>query len=390
MKTEKTMTGSWFRSEKIKTILLETGAGEVPEEFRELVLKEEESVVRKQVNPLGNERGLTVVSNGEQRKSGYTTFVKSRFEGFDSEKIVSPMVSNAMLEELKIAKNPLYDIFKNNPEQLLGHPQLKSRIWYNGQKKAMMEAKDLKKIGKDNGVSKVFVNSPSPGVLAQFLTPGTYYRDYFDFIEDLSREMSKEYETILSVDGVQLQIDAPDLTHERHYKKSEETERKSALRAKIDSINMAISGKDPERIRVHYCYGNYNAPHKIDPPLENFLNELLSLNSNVIVAELANPRHEGDAMILRKYAHEFGWPKQKKIAVGVIDVKTPFVETPETVALRLARIAEIDEIGPERVMAGTDCGFETFSSLDNVSEEVALMKLDAMAEGSALFDNMYR
>lgn len=390
MKTEKTMTGSWFRSEKIKSILLETGAGEVPEEFRELVLKEEESVVRKQVNPLGNERGLTVVSNGEQRKSGYTTFVKSRFEGFDREKIVSPMVSNAMLEELKIAKNPLYDIFKNNPERLLGHPQLNSRIWYNGQKKAIMEAKDLKKIGKDNGVSKVFINSPSPGVLAQFLTPGTYYRDYFDFIEDLSREMSKEYEAILSVDGVQLQIDAPDLTHERHYKKSEGTERKSALRAKIDSINMAISGKDPERIRVHYCYGNYNAPHKIDPPLENFLNELLSLNSNVIVAELANPRHEGDAMILRKYAHEFGWPKQKKIAVGVIDVKTPFVETPETIALRLARIAEIDEIGPERVMAGTDCGFETFSSLDNVSEEVALMKLDALAEGSALFDNKYR
>ena len=41
-------------------------------------------------------------------------------------------------------------------------------------------------------------------------------------------------------------------------------------------------------------------------------------------------------------------------------------------------------------MAGTDCGIETFSSLDNVSEEVALMKLDALAEGTALFDEMYR
>jgi 5-methyltetrahydropteroyltriglutamate--homocysteine methyltransferase len=390
MHTEKTMTGSWFRSEKIKSILLETRAGEVPTKFREIVLEEENKAVQKQVDPMGKGRGLTVVSNGEQRKSGYTTFVKSRFEGFDGEKIVAPVVSSAMLEELRIARSPIYDIFKNNPEKLLGHPQLNDRISYNGQKKAELEAKDLKKIGRDNGVSKVFVNSPSPGVLAQFLTPGTYYRDYYDFIEDLSREMSKEYEAILSVDGVQLQIDAPDLTHERHYRKSEETERTSALNARIDSINRAISGKDPERIRVHYCFGNYSAPHIIDPPLENFLHELLSLNSNLIVAELANPRHEGDAMIFKRYVKEYGWPKEKKIAVGVIDVKTSFVETPETVALRLARIAEIDGIGPERVMAGTDCGFETFSSLDNVSEEVALMKLDALAEGTALFDEMYR
>ena len=54
---------------------------------------------------------------------------------------------------------------------------------------------------------------------------------------------------------------------------------------------------------------------------------------------------------------EYGWPKNMKFAVGVIDVKSPFIETPEAVSQKLHNVSDIDDIGEERVLGGTDCGF---------------------------------
>ncbi len=72
-----------------------------------------------------------------------------------------------------------------------------------------------------------------------------------------------------------------------------------------------------------------------------------------------------------------------KLAAGVIDVKTPIVETPETVAMRLAFLASMDKLGPERVLGGTDCGFETFAGMGNVPKVVGLQKLKSLSEGAA-------
>ena len=72
------------------------------------------------------------------------------------------------------------------------------------------------------------------------------------------------------------------------------------------------------------------------------------------------------------------------IAVGVVDVKTPFVETPETIAARLERFGRIEGFDPKNLLGGTDCGFQTFLGFDNVTHEVALHKLEALGKGAAL------
>ncbi len=62
---------------------------------------------------------------------------------------------------------------------------------------------------------------------------------------------------------------------------------------------------------------------------------------------------------------------------------TNFVEHPEVVADRLRRIAEV--LGdPSRLIAGTDCGFDTSAGMGRVSEDVVWAKLAAMAEGARL------
>ena len=57
---------------------------------------------------------------------------------------------------------------------------------------------------------------------------------------------------------------------------------------------------------------------------------------------------------------------------------------PETVNLKLQNLADIDDIGPERVMGGTDCGFETFAGLGSVTRNIALKKLESLAKGARL------
>jgi 5-methyltetrahydropteroyltriglutamate--homocysteine methyltransferase len=71
------------------------------------------------------------------------------------------------------------------------------------------------------------------------------------------------------------------------------------------------------------------------------------------------------------------------VVAGVIDPLTNFIEHPEVVADRLENVARV--IGdPTRLMAGTDCGFDTSAGRGRVPEDVVWAKLAAMAEGAKL------
>jgi 5-methyltetrahydropteroyltriglutamate--homocysteine methyltransferase len=67
----------------------------------------------------------------------------------------------------------------------------------------------------------------------------------------------------------------------------------------------------------------------------------------------------------------------------VIDPLTNFIEHPEVVADRLENVAR--SIGdPTRVLAGTDCGFDTSAGRGRVTEDVVWAKLAAMTEGARI------
>ena len=64
---------------------------------------------------------------------------------------------------------------------------------------------------------------------------------------------------------------------------------------------------------------------------------------------------------------------------GVIDSVSNFVEHPALVAERICRFADI--VGRERVLAGADCGFGTFTGFGRVQSEIVYAKLGTLAEG---------
>jgi 5-methyltetrahydropteroyltriglutamate--homocysteine methyltransferase len=69
------------------------------------------------------------------------------------------------------------------------------------------------------------------------------------------------------------------------------------------------------------------------------------------------------------------------LVVGTIDTTTNYVEHPEVVADRIERV--VNAVGdPRRVLAGTDCGFDTSAGLGTVAEEVVWEKLKALRAGA--------
>src|SRR5215471_15399085 len=94
---------------------------------------------------------------------------------------------------------------------------------------------------------------------------------------------------------------------------------------------------------------------------------------------MANPRHAHEHRSFSK----FPLPKDWSLVDGVIDTTTNYVEPPEVVAERIETAAKA--VGdPRRVLAGTDCGFDTSTGFGVVAEEIVWEKLRALAEGARI------
>ena len=378
-----TMTGSWFRPKEIASLLVQSPTGELGPEHGQLVEEAERTAIREQLHPHGSQVGLTFVSNGEQRKAGYTNFLPNRFDGFSKTERTGMQFPPVLIQEFQESNPALLQALQGQQGGPFVAPAIESRLVYRGASLAQEEARQAARLAKEEKAPRIFVPSPSPGVTTIFFPRSGVYATHRDYLFDLAKELRKEYQAILSVDGVDLQIDAPDLAMGRNTA-SWGADFYDLLPQHVDAINEAIAGLPRDRIRVHYCYGNYLASHRNDPEYARVLREIVRLKAGTIVGEAANPRHEGDALILEDYVKEHGWPQGLRFAVGVVDVKTPFVETPETIAARLERFGRIEGFDPKNLLGGTDCGFQTFLGFDNVTHEVALHKLEALGKGAAL------
>jgi 5-methyltetrahydropteroyltriglutamate--homocysteine methyltransferase len=130
-------------------------------------------------------------------------------------------------------------------------------------------------------------------------------------------------------------------------------------------------------VRLHVCWGNYEGPHDCDVPLADILPAILEANVGCLSLPFANPRHAHEYRLMRHLAGD------QLVIAGVIDTQTNYVEHPEVVADRIERVAAA--VGePRRVLAGTDCGFDTSAGMGRVAEEVVWAKLRALTEGARI------
>ena len=113
--------------------------------------------------------------------------------------------------------------------------------------------------------------------------------------------------------------------------------------------------------------------------LATILPELYRANVGALSIEFANPRHQHEYAALR----ENPLPPHMLLMPGVLDTTTNIVEHPEIIARRLEEAVAV--VGDrERVIAGTDCGFDTSAGRGRVAEDVVWAKLAALAEGARI------
>jgi 5-methyltetrahydropteroyltriglutamate--homocysteine methyltransferase len=219
----------------------------------------------------------------------------------------------------------------------------------------------------------------SPGIVASAMQ-NQHYGTQEEYVHAVGAAMATEYRAIVDR-GLLLQIDAPDLAMERHTLFADRPleDFLAWVELVVGAVNLALDGVDPHDVRLHVCWGNYEGPHTHDVPFEAIQPILYTADVGGFVVSMANPRHEHEHHRFR----ERPLPDDAVLVAGVIDTTTNYVEHPETVADRILRA--VDAVGdPTRVIAGTDCGFDTSAGIGDVAPSLVWEKLKALRAGADL------
>ncbi len=324
------------------------------------------------------EAGVDVANNGEQQREAFFLYLRHRLSGIGGQwkrpargdVAQYPDFAEAMANALdgKVAVSNM------DPPMAIG------AIAHEKPEACEAECADfdaaLAAIGRPFAGS--FLTAPSPGIVAAALK-NMHYDSEEAYLDALAGALRVEYETILA-HGHTLQLDCPELGLEGHLTYTDRPKEFLAfVERAIAAIAKGIDGLPAERIRLHLCWGNYEAPHDRDTPLADIWGIVKQAPVGGFVLPFANGRHAHEWRVLRDSP-----PADNQfIAAGVIDNLTNFVEHEQVVADRIETIARA--LGdPARVMATTDCGFDTSAGMGRVAPSVVWAKLRAMADGARL------
>ncbi len=377
-----THTGSLPRPPELTRLFVRRARGESvdPAELERLGQAALRGIVRKQADA-----GTDIGNNGEQQREGFFLHIRHRMSGF-----------GGSWQRRTRADALHYPVFKQMMEQQLAAREAVSNM---GPPKAIGEVRSLGTAAIENECAdfqtaldetgahfaEPFLTAPSPGIIA-----GAMKNEYYDseeaYLNALGAALKGEYETIVDR-GFLLQLDCPDLALERHlsYQDRPLGDFLGFVERVVATINTALENIPRERVRLHVCWGNYEGPHDCDVPLADILPIIQKADVGGFFFPFANPRHAHEYRVFEKLP----LADDQLIIAGVIDSLTNFVEHPEAVADRIERVAAA--VGdPHRVIAGTDCGFDTSAGMGRVAEDVVWAKLKALAEGAKIASDRLR
>ncbi len=187
--------------------------------------------------------------------------------------------------------------------------------------------------------------------------PGTAYPDPADLVRALARRLNAEARLLAAAGATFLQVDEPFLAGYPE---------QAALA--VEAVNIVTEGV-PATWALHVCYGNRYARPSWEGHYDFLFPAVLAARVDQLVLEFAR-KGLADLRLIRDH----DWPKS--VGLGVIDVKSPAVESPELVAARIRHALQY--VTPEKLMINPDCG------LRHLAPDVARRKLRAMVAGAAV------
>src|SRR4029077_18714135 len=323
------------------------------------------------------ECGIEIVTDGEYSKPGFFTYIRERFDGFESRP-----KQKLILFQQEVSAFPEYyaQYFK---EAMMGGAILPivpvvctAPVKYRGETKLQMDIANVKAAAKAAGVPDhhVFLPATAPSGVGI----NEYYKSEEEYFHALAAELNKEYRAIVAA-GILLQVDDPFLPDIFVEPRLDDRQKKRRAEIYVEATNEALSGIAAERVRFHTCYGINEGPRIHESNLPEIIDYVLKINAGSFSFEAANPRHEHEYHLFERVK----LPEGKVLCPGVITHASNIVEHPEWISERLVRFAEL--VGRENVIAGADCGFSSQALYKTeVHPTVVWEKFKAMRQGADL------
>ena len=275
------------------------------------------------------EAGLDIITDGEIRRESYSNRFATALEGVDLD-------------------NPGTALDRS------GHPNPVPRVIAPIRRRHAVGVRDLEFL-RAHTRQKVKVTVPGPFTMAQQAQIDYYSGSREQAAMDYAAAVNEEIRDLFSAGADVVQIDEP------YMQARPEEARAFGLRA----LNRALENVSGVTA-VHICFG-YAAIIHVRPSGYSFLPELAECSCTQVSIETAQSNL--DCAVLQ------GLPG-KQIILGVIDLASHTVETPELVASRIRRALPF--VDPRRLLVAPDCGMKY------LPHDVAFGKLKSMVAGAQL------
>jgi len=272
--------------------------------------------------------GLDILTDGEMRRESYSTRFATALDGLDLD-------------------NPGRVVSRS------GHDILVPRIVGKIRRKYPVQVRDVQFL-RANTDRRIKITVPGPFTMTQQAVDD-FYHDEEAVIMDYAAAVNEEINDLFAAGADVVQVDEPWM----------QAMPEKARQYGVKALNRALQGAKGTTA-VHICFG-YGALVAGRPAGYSFLPELTMTSADQISIETAQSNL--DCSVLEKLPG-------KTVLLGVLDLSTPDVETPETVAARIRRALPF--ITPERLIIAPDCG------LKYLPRAAAFGKMKSMVDGAAI------
>jgi 5-methyltetrahydropteroyltriglutamate--homocysteine methyltransferase len=270
--------------------------------------------------------GVDVITDGEMRRESYSNRFATALEGVDLD-------------------NPGVALDRT------GHENPVPRVVGPIRRTRPVEVRDVEFLRSITD-RRIKITVPGPFTMTQ-QAQNDHYEDARSLALAYADAVNEELRDLKAAGADIVQIDEPYL----------QARPEAAREYAVEAIDRALEGIEGDTV-LHTCFG-YAAIVHDRPSGYPFLAELNGCVATHVSLEAAQP--DLDPEVLRALPH-------KTILLGVLDLGSSDVETPERVAERLRRALEVVE--PERLVAAPDCGMKY------LPRDRAFAKLQAMVAGA--------
>jgi 5-methyltetrahydropteroyltriglutamate--homocysteine methyltransferase len=272
--------------------------------------------------------GVDVITDGEMRRESYSNRFATALEGID-------------LDDPGVALDRT------------GHENPVPRVVGPIRRTRPVEVRDVEFLRSITN-RPVKITVPGPFTMTQ-QAQNDHYADERSLALAYAEAVNEELRDLKTAGADVVQIDEPYL----------QARPEPARDYAIEAINRALDGIEGETV-LHTCFGY---AHMVKDKLTGypFLRELNDCLATQLSLEAAQPNL--DPLVLRDVP-------DKTIVLGVLDLGSSEVETPDAVADRIRKALSV--LPPERLVAAPDCGMKY------LPRERAFRKLEAMVAGARL------